>query len=184
MQLPENYTLQYSKSDIEQRVKELAQEVTDSFELVTFQPKEQLLAVCVLRGAVFFFADLLRSIDLPVDPMFCRAESYTAENQKTGKGVRVSVDDIKAEGRHVLIVDDICDTGLTLLKLHNVFLGLGAKSVRSAVLIHREVEHSKYEPTFSAYTYKGNEWFVGYGLDDGGIHRAIPDVYVMKPSKG
>lgn len=178
MELPSNYKLQYSAAEIQKQVVVLAEEIRESFEIVSFQPNEQIVAVCVLRGAVFFFADLIRAIDLPIDPMFCRAQSYTPDNQRGGKGVRVSVDDVLAEGKHVLIIDDICDTGLTLLKLHNVFLGLGAKSVRSAVLIHREVEQSKYEPTYSAYTYTGNEWFIGYGLDNGGNHRNLPDVYI------
>lgn len=179
--IPHNYTLRFSQEQIHSRVIELAKEIREGFELVNFQPKEQIVAVCVLRGAIFFFADLIRQLDLPIEPMFCRAESYNSENQQTGKGVRVSVDEVKAEGKHVLIVDDICDTGLTLLKLHNVFLGLGAKSVRSAVLIHREVQQSKYEPTFSAFSYSGKEWFVGYGLDNGGEHRALPEVYTLKP---
>ena len=182
MKLPAHYTKQYSKADIDKRVAELAQEIRDSFSFVSMQPDEQIVAVCVLRGAIFFFADLIRAIDMPVNPMFCRASSYTSDNQRAGKGVKVSVDDVAAEGKHVIVIDDICDTGLTLLKLHNVFLGLGAKSVRSAVLIHREVEQSKYEPTYAAYTYSGPEWFVGYGLDNGGNHRNLPDVYTMPPS--
>ena len=181
IKIPDSYSVMYSQQKIHARLEELSREISDSFELVSFQPKEQIVAVCVLRGAIFFFTDLIRLLDLPLEPMFCRAESYNAENQKTGKGVRVSVDEVRVEGKHVLVVDDICDTGLTLLKLHNVFLGLGAKSVRSAVLIHREVEHSKYEPTFSAFSYPGNEWFVGYGLDNGGMHRNLPEVYLLSP---
>ena len=182
MAVPEHYQKQYTREQISTRIAELGGEITKSYADM-LRDGEQILAVCVLRGAIFFFADIVREIQYPVEPVFCRAESYNSDNkQATGKGVRVSVDEVLAQGRHILLIDDICDTGLTLLKLHNVFLDLGAKSVRSAVLVHREVDGSKYEPTWSAFNYGGREWFVGYGLDDGGRNRNFPDVYVVPPS--
>ena len=181
MNIPSNYRQIYSRSDVAASVKKVAGEINEWNKLVLDSDDDPLLAICVLRGAIFFFADLLRELDCPIDPTFCQAESYSMDNEKIAKGVRVSVEGIIAQGRHVLLIDDICDTGLTLLKLHNVFLELGAKSVRSAVLIHREVEQSKFEPTWSAFDYSGDEWFVGYGLDDGGLHRNLPDVYVIEP---
>lgn len=177
--------LTYTAEQIKSRTAELAKEINEWMNFTLDPKREQLLAVCVLRGGVFFFSDLLRELDQSVDPVFCRAESYPAETLPVqGKGVKVSVDEVKPAGRNVLIVDDICDTGLTLLKLHNLFLELGAKSVRSCVLVHREGASSKYEPAWHAFTYTGPEWFVGYGFDNGNDrYRNLPDVYVVPPRR-
>ncbi len=180
MIVPDTYEKIYTREQIAERVVQVAKKVNDWSDLVGVHPSEQILAVCVLRGAVFFFADLIREISAPIEPVFCRAQTYTGNNQlATGKGVRLTYDDVQAAGRHVLLVDDICDTGLTLLKLHNVFLQEGAKSVNSVVLIHREVDESKYEPTIGAFSYTGDQWFVGYGLDDEGKNRTLPDIYII-----
>lgn len=182
--VPEDFRLVYSREQIAARVKELGTEISEWMHLTLDARREQVLAVCVLNGAAFFFADLLRQIDMSVEPTFCRAESFSTDaNQSQGKGVRVAVESVHPQGRHVLLIDDICDTGLTLFKLHNVFLELGARSIRSAVLIHREVEASKYEPTWSAFTYRGSEWFAGYGFEDAADRsRNLPDVYAFTPT--
>jgi hypoxanthine phosphoribosyltransferase len=178
IELPKNYELVFSPDSIRERIKEVAVDVREWMSMAVDHKREQLLAVCVLRGGVFFFTDLIRELNISVEPVFCKAESYSYDNtQMVGKGVKVDVEDVKPAGRSVLIVDDICDTGLTLLKLHNLFLELGAKSVCSAVLIHREVQVKKYEPSWSAFSYPGAEWFVGYGLDDGNKYRNLPGVH-------
>lgn len=135
--------------------------------------------LCLARSNIFF-GDLLRAVTVSLEPAFCSASSYsTSTNKQAAKGVQVSVEGIKAEGRAILIVDDICDTGSTLRTLDRVFLELGAAEVASVVMIHRTVPGSQYQPRWSGFNYRGDEWFVGFGLDDLGWHRNLPGVYCM-----
>lgn len=182
--VPGKLQLVYSEEQIQTRIAELSADIGGWADVVMAKTKVQPLAVCVLRGAVLFFSDLLRAVPVSIEPTFCRASSYSVETNEQGReGVRVSVEEVEAEGRAILMVDDICDTGATLFTLEKVFYELGATEVQSAVLIHRQIPHSKYRPTWSAFEYTGDEWFVGYGLDDQNWHRNLPDVYRMsKPA--
>jgi hypoxanthine phosphoribosyltransferase len=81
----------------------------------------------------------------------------------------------------ILLLDDICETGGSLLKLQNVFLELGAREVRSAVCIRRTTTGASYHPTWSGFEFPGREWFVGYGMDDRNYHSTLPDIYTVTP---
>ena len=88
--VPPNLQLVYRKEQIQQRIAELAVDINEWTHIALDPRREQLLAVCVLRGGVFFFADLLRHLDQSVDPTFCRAESYSPDQlQAQGKGVQI-----------------------------------------------------------------------------------------------
>jgi len=176
MNLPDHYRIAFSEELIQQRVKEIGEEIGDWAASGT----GQLLAVCVLRGGAPFFQDLIRRVPLSVEPTYCRTWSYSSEsNEQSAGGVRVSVDSVLAEGRRILVVDDICDTGATLLKLQNVFSDLGATEIKSAVLIHRKVESSVFTPNWSAFQYQGADWFVGYGMEDKNQFANLPAVYTI-----
>lgn len=180
--LPSHFRLIYNSTVIAERAEELGRQIEPWVRDSSKRTGAQVLAVCVLRGAVFFFSDLLRQIESSVEPNFCRAWSYSSQtNERNAKGVGVSVEQIAASGRAILIVDDICDTGSTLAKLETVFCELGAAEVRSAVLIHRKVPGTQYRPSWSGFEYSGDEWFVGYGLDDRNRYRNLPSVYCVNP---
>ena len=89
----------------------------------------------------------------------------------------VAVDDVVAEGRAILMIDDICDSGSTLAKLEHVFLDLGASVVNSVVLIHRLCAAPKFKPTWSGFEYQGDAWFVGYGMEDKNKYANLPAIY-------
>ena len=80
----------------------------------------------------------------------------------------------------VVIVDDICDTGSTLARLVRVLNDLGAREVKTAVLIHRVMKDPKFTPDWAAFKYEGPEWFVGYGMDDRNHYRNLQNVYIMR----
>jgi hypoxanthine phosphoribosyltransferase len=181
--LPKDYTLIYDAAAIAARVRLLSAEIDAWAIEVEKRGGGQLLAVCILNGAVFYFADLLRGISCSVQPAFCRAWSYSTEDNSQS-GVKVSVDEIEAVGRSILLVDDICDTGATLAQLETVLSNLGAAEVRSAVLVRRELSAPACVPHWSAFEYKGSEWFVGYGMDNKGFHRNLSAVYTLKKPSG
>ena len=175
--LPSSYQLVYNKELIAKKVSTVASYVS-AWADENAKESEQILCVCVLRGGAIFFSDLIREISSSVEIGFCRTWNYSIENnQITNGAIRVSVEDISARGRRVLIVDDICDSGKTLSKLKNVFLELGAIEVRAAVLIHRLADNSVFTPSWTAFEYNGDEWFVGYGMGDREKFANLPNVY-------
>ena len=179
-EIPRNFKRVYSKEDIAYSVYKMAglirHWVKDTHE--TFG--QQVLAICVLRGGVFFFADLLKEIPYTVEPSFCRAMSYSSEDNTQGNEFRLVVEPAEMKGRYVLLVDDICDSGKTLKNLHRYALNNGAQMVKTAVLIHRNHEDSVYTPDYIGFEYTGSEWFAGYGMEDKNHNSNFPEVYIIQ----
>lgn len=181
--LPKQYQLAYSPDVIQSRVAAIAQPIARWAEEIRKNTGQDLLAVCVLRGAVHFFSDLLRALPLSIEPAYGRTWHYSVEsNSQNESGIRVALEEIPAAGRSLLLVDDICDTGKTLLRLTRIFTELGSVEVRTAVLIHRQMEQTCCTPDWSCFEYRGPEWFVGYGLDDRNRYSNLPGVYTVVPS--
>ncbi|MCB0360004.1 MAG: hypothetical protein KDD44_10220 [Bdellovibrionales bacterium] len=179
-QIPPHLSLYATRKEIHERVQKAAVKINAWAGEVLAQTNEQVLGLCILRGGVFFFSDLLRQMSVSVEPAFCRTWSYSSRtNQQVNKSVRVNVEDVVAEGRAILLVDDICDSGSTLRKLSNVLLDLGATDVRSVVLVHREVAVPNYQPTWTIFQHAGPQWFVGYGMEDRNRYANLPDLYTM-----
>ena len=179
--VPKNFVLAYSADQIRSRLEVLAEEISPWLCAVEEETGEQALAICVLRGGAFFFADLLRAFSVSVEPMFCRASSYSSEqNEQVGAQVNVSLESDCISGRGVLLVDDICDTGATLARLSEIVRERGAREVKSAVLIHRQVPESTFAPAWAAFVYPGREWFVGYGMEDRNHFSNLPEVYLLQ----
>lgn len=143
-----------------------------------------LLTIPILRGGLFFYADLVRAINTSVELVTASASSYdvSANVQRAAGQFRSNFEDISLIDRHLLLVDDICDSGKTLAQLKKEFLSRGAAEVRTAALIRRVVPQAPHVPDYIGFTYDGPEWFVGYGMDDRGEHRNLGAVYRMAPS--
>ncbi len=140
-----------------------------------------LLTIPILRGGLFFFADLVREIDRSVEVAPARTWAY--EVQKNGVQcvkVRVNLEGVPAVGRSILLVDDICDSGRTLNALVCSLKEIGAQDVRCAVLIRRLIANQEYCPDWTAFEYQGPEWFVGYGMEDANRWSNLPEVYVIR----
>ena len=178
--IPDNFRRMYSKEDIAYCVYKMAGELRHWVKETHEQDGQQVLAICVLRGGVFFFADLLKETPWTVEPSFCRAMSYSSENNTQGNEFRLVVEPAEMRGRRVLLVDDICDSGKTLRNLHNYALENGAEEVRTAVLIHRNHEDSVYTPDYIGFEYTGPEWFAGYGMEDKNHLSNFLEVYIIE----
>ncbi|MFQ5859077.1 MAG: hypoxanthine phosphoribosyltransferase, partial [Anaerolineae bacterium] len=138
------------------------------------------LLVGVLRGVLIFMADLLRAIDIPVAVDFMAISRY-APTAQTGGVVRLIKDlEEPIEGRHVLFVEDIVDTGLTLSYLLRTLRGREPASLEVCVLFDRP--HHRLIDIDVAYTgfEIGDEFVVGYGLDYGQRYRNLPYVGILK----
>jgi len=179
-QLPAEFKLAYSASQVAKRVRLMGDEISPWVSAAEAVTGQQVLCICVLRGGVLFFTDLIRAIPSSVEMTFCRTWSYSsANNERSMDRVRVSVDDVVAQGRAILLIDDICDTGSTLQKLQRVFLDLGAQEVKTAVLIHRVVENSLFTPDYRGFDYQGDDWFVGYGMEDKNHYSNLSEIYIL-----
>ena len=140
------------------------------------------LLVAVLRGAVVFTADIMRAITCPLAVDFMAVSSY-GEGVKSSGVVRIVKDlDTKIEGRHVLIVEDILDSGLTLSYLIRMLKGRNPASVEVATFCVKDVEGNTpaVSPRYVG-THVPDEFIVGYGLDFAERYRNLPYVGILKP---
>lgn len=179
--LPENLTLYRSREEIDREVERLGREIAHWISDREDSAESDVLCLPILRGALFFCADLLRAIPASVELQTVRVRSYVVgENAKQSQTVDVALDQLgPLAGRSILLVDDICDSGRTLAVLSEMLLGKGAKEVRSAVLVDRR--EGEYSPHYCAFEYPGKEWFVGVGMDDKERYRNLPDLYLLTP---
>lgn len=138
-----------------------------------------LVAVGVLRGASLFFADLLREIRLPLLVDFISASSYGKETKTTGEVKIVKDLQEPVRGRHVLLVEDVVDTGLTLTFLRKTLLARGARTVRICALLDKPRKRRvKIRADYVGFTLP-DRFVIGYGLDYEERYRNLP--YVATP---
>ena len=142
---------------------------------------KKLMILGVLKGSVVFMADLLRHITIPVEMDFMAVSSYGAGVKTTGV-VKILKDlDRLIEGYHVLVVEDILDSGMTLSYLTELLRDRGPASVRIATLLDKP-ERRKVDiaPDYVGFTVP-DEFVVGYGLDYAELYRNLPYVGVLAP---
>lgn len=158
---------------IRTRVRELGKQIS-----VDYEGKE-LLLVGILKGAFIFMADLIRQIEVPVTVDFVVVSSYGASTESSGV-VRIEKDLEKGiEGKHVLIVEDIIDTGLTLNYLKHNLETRGPASVRICALLDKPSRRKvSVEADYLGFSI-ADEFVVGYGLDFAERHRHLPYVAVL-----
>lgn len=162
-----------SEEQIRQRTKELAKEID-----ARYQGKE-LTMICVLKGSFLFFADLVRAVNVPVKVEFISCSSYG--NEKTSSGEVKLALDITAplDGREVLIVEDIVDTGLTLKYIRELFQVRNPASIACCALLQKPAA-LKVDVKVEYVGFPiGNEFVVGYGLDYAQSYRELPYIGVM-----
>ena len=178
--IPANFRLQFSQQQILSRVKELGAEIDEWCKSVWRESRTDVVAIPVLRGGVYFFADLSRHISSSIEIAPVKTSAYDA-GTNAAKEVTVDqfADPVQIKGRVVLVVDDVCDSGRTLEQLERSLLERGAREVRTVVLVRRLLPRPTFVPCWVGLEYSGPEWFVGYGMDDNERYRNLPDVYVI-----
>ena len=164
-----------TSAEIQAKVRELGGRITEDY------ADEKLLLVGILNGSVVVLSDLMRHVELPCEIDFMDVSSYGTGTTSSGD-IRVVKDLVRdVAGRHVLIVEDIVDTGLTLSHLLRLLQSRGVDSLEICTLLskpsRREVDvYIKYLG-FEV----PDEFVVGYGIDYAGSYRNLPDVCALKP---
>ena len=167
-----------TEEQIRDRVIELGQEITAHYQKCQ---AEELVVVGILRGAVLLLSDLIRQIELPVTIDFMAISSYNSGTTSSGM-VRILKDiNESIEGKHLLIVEDIVDTGLTLKSLQDILWARQPASVAVCTLLNKPSRRKQeVKVDFCGFEIP-NEFVVGYGLDFNGHYRHLPYIGVLKP---
>jgi hypoxanthine phosphoribosyltransferase len=162
------------RDELEHRVRELAAEVSRDY------ADRELLLVGVLKGAVFFLSDLMRHLDVDCEVDFMAVSSYGSSTDSSGV-VRILKDlDVSIEGRHVLIVEDIVDSGLTLSYLLRTLRARNPASLEVCALLTKP-ERRKVELPIRYVGFEiPNRFAIGYGLDHAERFRNLPFVAVLE----
>ncbi|GAC42472.1 hypoxanthine phosphoribosyltransferase [Paenibacillus popilliae] len=165
-----------SEEQIQAKVQELGAQISHEYE------GKCPLVICVLKGAFVFMADLVKRITVPLELDFMAVSSYGASTKSSGV-VRIIKDlDVSVEGRDVLIVEDIIDTGLTLSYLIEVLQGRKANSIRLVTLFDKPARRTvNLEADYKGFVLP-DEFIVGYGLDYAERYRNLPYIGVLKPT--
>ena len=167
-------TTLFTAEQIQARIREMAVGID-----ADYPPGEPLHFVAVLKGAFIFLSDLARSMSRPVTLDFIAVSSYGAATKSSGE-VRLLKDlDIPLQGRHVIIVEDIVDTGLTLAYLQEVLRARDPRSLRTACLLSKP-SRRKVDVKVEYIGFEIEDRFVvGYGLDHAGQFRNLPFIGVQ-----
>ncbi len=162
-----------SEQQLKNRVKELGAQINKDY------AGKEITAVCILKGGVVFFSDMIREIQRPLKCEFLGVSSYHGE--KTSSGEVKLTQDVRepVEGRHVILFEDIVDTGLTLSYLIKLFQTRDPASLKVCSLLFKpQCLKIDMKPDYAGFEI-GNEFVVGYGLDYDGLYRGLPYIGVL-----
>lgn len=153
---------------LQARVQELAHELNRDYE------GQEITAICILKGSFIFFSDILRGLEMPLSCEFLGVSSYGAKMVSSGE-VKLTLDvNEPLEGRHVVVFEDIVDTGLTLSYIMNTLRARKPASLKSCSLLFKpESLRTPIEVDYVGFKI-GNEFAVGYGIDYAGKYRGLP----------
>jgi len=166
-----------SKEDIKRRVEELGKEITRKYEKLD----EPLVLVGVLKGSIIFLADLCRAIDLPLEIEMMGVSSYGEATVSSGV-VRITQDLVRPiENKHILIIEDIFETGLTLKYLMDNLRARGPKSVGVCTLLRKPLRNKIEIPVDFVGFDIPDDFVVGYGLDIAERLRNLPMIGIYEP---
>jgi hypoxanthine phosphoribosyltransferase len=158
----------YTDDVIANRVRELGEEISRAY------PDGELLVLGLLKGSFIFLSDLVRQIKRPLQVDFLVASSYGDSTISSGHVRLVYDPETELEGKHILLVEDIVDTGRTLSRLMDLLQARKPRSLESCALLHKQLASGlKYETRFVGFD-APNEFLVGYGLDHAENFRHLP----------
>ena len=164
-----------SSARIHRRVEELGRQISEVYKDID----TPLVMVVILKGAPVFAADLLRSLTIPAELEFMRAASYGSGTSSSGKLRLAHMVEGPLVGRHVLLVEDIVDSGRTVNAIAKRIRRLGPASLRLAALLDRPARREEeVQIDFTGFVIP-DKFVIGYGLDYAGLYRELPGIYSL-----
>ncbi|MHC1748993.1 MAG: hypoxanthine phosphoribosyltransferase [Cellulosilyticaceae bacterium] len=163
-----------SEKDIQRRIDELGEQISKDYD------GKEIVVLCVLKGGVMFMTDLAKRIQVPMKMEFMVVSSYGDEYKSSGVVQIVKDLDESIEGKHVLIVEDIIDSGRTLAYLKNVLVGRDPASIKICTLLDKpEQRVVNVDVEYVGFTIP-DSFVIGYGLDYHQFYRNLPYIAVNK----
>jgi hypoxanthine phosphoribosyltransferase len=164
-----------SRDRISRRIAELGEEIAADYE------GQELTIMAVLTGSLVFLADLVRCMPLVMRLDLVAISSYPGERTESAGPRFLLPISTNLRGRHVLVVDDILDSGLTLQAMLDAIGGMGPASLRTCVLLRKDRPDVEQRPEADHIGFDvANEFVVGYGLDFNGLYRNLPEICVLR----
>jgi hypoxanthine phosphoribosyltransferase len=165
----------YSEEQIQEKVSELGAQISQDYE------GRNPLVICVLKGAFVFMADIVKRITVPIEIDFMAVSSYGSGTTSSGLVKIVKDLDISVEGRDVIIIEDIIDSGLTLSHVIDILERRNALSVSVVALFDKPARRKvEFEPDYKGFEIP-DAFVVGYGLDYAEHYRNLPFIGILKP---
>jgi len=164
-----------SKTSISRRLKKLGVEISESY------GQQEITVVAIINGAIFFTADLLRHVSSPIRLDCIRVSSYRNQTRPTGSPRILDTLLLDVEERHVLLIDDILDTGKTLSVVVDELKKRKPASIKTCVLLDKKARREvEFESDFVGFTIP-DRFVVGYGLDFAERYRNLSSIGILKP---
>lgn len=164
-----------SQADIDAKIAEFSRILDQDYE------GKELVIVMIMKGSICFVADMMRALSIPcsLDALTC--SSYGQNGTKAGELRIFGLEHLNVQGKHVLLIDDIFDTGKTLAEVYSRVQLQDPASVRSMVLLQRLTEQSVvYRPDYTLFRVEREKFVVGYGLDYKEQYRGLPGIFVLR----
>ncbi len=166
-------TTLFSREQIDRRVAEMGQQISADF------AGTEMIALCVLKGAVFFLTDLVRAIEIDVALDFIQVSSYGNQKYSSGVVTILKEPQLDMRGKAVLIVEDIIDSGLSMREVFNYIENRGAAKVKTATFLDKpKARKVPFNADYVGFSIDP-QFVVGYGLDFAEKYRNIPEVQVL-----
>lgn len=172
----ERFKLYIDRESIRSRIKEIGEEISADYE------GSVPIFIGVLNGSFIFLADLMREVTIDCEVDFWKLSSYGAQKVSSGRVRELKKVDADLHGRHVIVVEDIVDTGLSIEYVVGRIRDYGPASLRVVTLLHKE-EATESDVSLDYVGFRiPNRFVIGYGLDYGQLARNLPEIYILDES--
>ncbi len=173
--IPHMEKILIERDTINARIRQLGDQMSDDF-LKNYGSHEMPpVFICVLNGAFHFFSELTRCLHIDCQVDFIRLKSYNGQDNSEGVSVIKGLE-LELKGRHVYIVDDILDSGNTMMEALRLVTDKMPATVNIVTMLTRA--KNKFQPNYYAFEI-GDEWVIGFGLDDNGLKRNLQNICVI-----
>ena len=168
----------FTQEELQEKVAAMGKKISEDYQ----NASEDVFCVGILKGAVVFYTDLVRSISLPVQFDFMIASSYGNQTSTSGSVKLLKDLDYDVEGKHLILIEDIIDSGTTMQYLMRILRERRPKSIKLCALLSKPSRRTADVHIDYLGAEVPDEFLVGYGLDYAGTYRNLPYIGILKPA--